>query len=104
MVCDALEASNDPAAVLGEFQEYMQLWRPLAQEIRSADSGRLLERTVMRINRSNRQISMLLRAPTQNDNSNLGYMMEGLKRDIDDYFTRAPLKLLMELPESRTAL
>ena len=42
--------------------------------------------------------------PQQADTANLSYIVEGLKHDIDEYFTRAPLKLVMELPESRTAL
>jgi len=104
MVCDALDSGNDPAAVLGEFQEYLQLWHPLARQIRQFDVNRSLERSVMRISKANRKVAELLRAPMQNDTSNLGYMTEGLKHDIDEYFTRVPLKLLMELPESRTAL
>jgi hypothetical protein len=31
-------------------------------------------------------------------------MMEALKRDVDEYFTRAPLRLVMELPDAKTAL
>ena len=46
----------------------------------------------------------MLRNPQQADTSNLSYIVEGLKHDIDEYFTRAPLKLVMELPESRSAL
>ena len=42
--------------------------------------------------------------PAQNDTTNLGYIMDSLKRDVDEYFTRAPLRLVMELPDARTAL
>jgi hypothetical protein len=104
MVCDTIDAGNDPSAVVGEFKEYQALWYPLARQIRQVDANRALERTVMRINRSNREINQLLRNPQQADTSNLSYIVEGLKHDIDEYFTRAPLKLVMELPESRSAL
>lgn len=104
MVCDTIDAGNDPAAVIGEFKEYQALWYPLARQLRQVDVNRALERTVMRINRSNREINQLLRTPQQADTSNLSYIVEGLKHDIDEYFTRAPLKLVMELPESRSAL
>jgi hypothetical protein len=104
MVCDTLDAGNDPTAVIGEFKEYQALWYPLARQLRQVDVNRALERTVMRINRSNREINQLLRTPQQTDTSNLAYIVEGLKHDIDEYFTRAPLKLVMELPDSRSAL
>ncbi len=55
----------------------------------------------MRINRTNREINQLLRTPQQADTSNLSYIVEGLKHDIDEYFTRAPLKLVMELARRR---
>jgi hypothetical protein len=104
MVCDTIDAGNDPTAVIGEFKEYQALWYPLARQLRQVDVNRALERTVMRINRSNREINQLLRNPQQADTSNLSYIVEGLKHDIDEYFTRAPLKLVMELPDSRSAL
>jgi hypothetical protein len=104
MVCDTIDAGNDPSAVIGEFKEYQALWYPLARQLRQVDVNRALERTVMRINRSNREINQLLRTPQQADASNLSYIVEGLKHDIDEYFTRAPLKLVMELPDSRSAL
>src|SRR5262249_38603638 len=51
-----------------------------------------------------REIGELLRMPAQNDTSSIVYMMDSLKRDVDEYFTRAPLRLVMDLPDSRTAL
>jgi hypothetical protein len=104
MVSDLVDSENDPTAVAGEFGEYLQLWHPLARQIRQLDTNHALERTVFRISQSNREIAEILRMPAQNDTSNVGYMMEALKRDVDEYFTRAPLKLIMELPDSRTAL
>ena len=104
MVCETIESGNDPASVAGEFKEYKELWYPLARQIRQVDANRALERTVMRINRTNRDINQLLRAPQQTDVGNLSYVVEGLKHDIEEYFTRAPLKLVMELPDSRAAL
>ncbi len=103
-IYDAIDAGGDLAAASQEFQEYLALWRPLVQQIRRVDVNRAMARTVNRIHRKNQEIAQSLRAPQQNDNSNLGYMMEELKHDIDEYFTRAPLKLVMDLPESRTAL
>jgi len=104
MVSDLLDSENDPTAVGGEFKEYLELWHPLSRQIRQVDANHALERTVFRISQSNREIAEMLRLPPQNDASSVGYMMEALKRDIDEYFTRAPLRLVMELPDSRTAL
>ncbi len=104
MVSDLVDSENDPAAVAGEFKEYLELWHPLARQIRQVDANHALERTVFRISQSNREIAEFLRMPAQNDASSVGYMMEALKRDIDEYFTRAPLRLVMELPDARTAL
>jgi hypothetical protein len=104
MVSDMADSETDPTAVAGEFKEYLELWHPLVRQIRQADANRALERTVVRISHSNREIAEMLRMPTQNDTSNVAYMMESLKRDVDEYFTRAPLRLVMDLPDSRTAL
>ncbi|HXY33089.1 MAG TPA: hypothetical protein VEI07_02615 [Planctomycetaceae bacterium] len=104
MVSDLVDSENDPAAVAGEFKEYLDLWHPLARKIREVDTNHALERTVFRIHHSNREIADLLRMPAQNDTSNVAYMMEAVKRDVDEYFTRAPLRLVMELPDSRSAL
>ena len=104
MVSDLVDSENDPTAVAGEFKEYLELWHPLARQIRQVDSNHALERTVFRISQSNREIGEFLRMPAQNDTTNAGYMMEALKRDVDEYFTRAPLRLVMDLPDARTAL
>ena len=104
MVADLVDSENDPTAVAGEFKEYLELWIPLQRQIRQVDANRALERTVVRINHSNHEIAEALRMPTQNDNSNIAYMMDSLKRDVDEYFTRAPLRLVMELPDASTAL
>ncbi len=104
MVSSVVDSESDPAAVAGEFKEYLELWHPLVRQIRQVDANHALERTVFRISQSNRAIAECLRMPAQNDTSNLGYIMDSLKRDVDEYFTRAPLKLVMELPDSRTAL
>jgi hypothetical protein len=104
MVSDLVDSDNDPDAVAGEFKEYLELWHPLARQIRQVDSNHALERTVFRISQSNREIADCLRMPAQNDTTNAAYMMEALKRDVDEYFTRAPLRLVMELPDAKTAL
>jgi hypothetical protein len=104
MVSDLVDSENDPTAVAGEFKEYLELWHPLARQIRQVDSNHQLERTVFRISQSNREIGEFLRMPAQNDTTNVAYMMESLKRDVDEYFTRAPLRLVMELPDARSAL
>lgn len=104
MVSDLVDSDNDPDAVAGEFKEYLELWHPLARQIRQVDSNHALERTVFRISQSNREIADCLRMPAQNDTTNAAYMMESLKRDVDEYFTRAPLRLVMELPDAKTAL
>jgi len=104
MVSDMVDSENDPAAVAGEFKEYLELWHPLARQIRQVDANRALERTVFRVSQSNREIAEFLRMPAQTDTNNVAYIMDSLKRDVDEYFTRAPLRLVMELPDAATAL
>jgi hypothetical protein len=104
MVSSVVDSESDPAAVAGEFKEYLELWHPLVRQIRQVDANHALERTVFRISQSNREIGEFLRMPAQNDTTNLGYIMDSLKRDVDEYFTRAPLRLVMDLPDARTAL
>ncbi len=104
MVADLVDSENDPAAVAGEFKEYLALWHPLARQIRQVDANHALERTVFRISQSNREISESLRMPAQTDTGNVGYIMDSMKRDVEEYFTRAPLRLVMDLPDAPTAL
>jgi hypothetical protein len=104
MVSDMVDSENDPTAVAGEFKEYLELWHPLARQIRQVDANRALERTVFRVSQSNREIAEFLRLPAQTDTNNVAYIMDSLKRDVDEYFTRAPLRLVMELPDAQTAL
>ncbi len=61
MVCDTIDAGNDSGSVVREFKEYQALWYPLARQLRQIDVNRALERTVMRISRTNREINQLLR-------------------------------------------
>ena len=89
--------------VLDEYRMFQQMWFPFAAKLRPLNN-RYLERDVRRINEHDHQMHELLWLPHQMDRERLTYISTLLQRDVDDFFVRAPLKLLIELPRADQVL
>jgi len=95
------DASYD--SIVSEYKRFQELWYPHAAKLRPIDN-RYVERNVRRIAQTDRNVHELLWLPQQIDPSQLLHLTSMLKKQVDEYFTRAPLKLLIELPNPEQAL
>jgi hypothetical protein len=89
--------------ILEEYQKFNVLWRPYAARIRPLDNL-YLERDVRRIDELDAGIQTLLLIPQEVDRTQILRLAELLKKDMDDFYARAPLRLLIELPENERVL
>lgn len=89
--------------IVDEYKRVEALWLPLAVKLQAEDN-RYLERSLRRITQASGEIHQLLRLPTKVDTQQLVYLTKALKKDIDEFFERTPLILVMQLPKAKTAL
>jgi hypothetical protein len=79
------------------------VWYPFATDLRPLNN-RYIERSVRRVNEVDSSIHELLWLPQKMDREKLIYLSGLLKRDVDDFFVRAPLKLMIDLPNNDQVL
>ncbi len=94
-----VSGTTDPARVIDYYKRFQKDWYPYAASLRRYNS-KYLERSVRRISSADMEINQLLWLPHQVDRSRLLYVTTSLERELDEFFTRAPLKLLISLPDS----
>lgn len=97
------DSQLDPAVLVREFKQFEAGWQPLAARLQEEDN-RYLERDTRRISMSVGKIHQFLLLPQSIDKPQLVYLAAALKKDIDEFFTRTPLILVMHLPKSNRAL
>lgn len=93
----------DTSALTREFKAFGAVWQPLAVKLQAEDNG-YLQRDIRRISRSAGKIHQLLLLPQAIDKTQLVFLAATLKKDIDEFFTRTPLILVVHLPKSSRAL
>lgn len=93
----------DTGVIVEEYKQFEKQWAPLATKLRSEDD-RYIERGLRRVAASSDEIHQLLLLPRQTDQSRFSYLAKSLKKDIDEFFERTPLILVMQLPNSKQAL
>lgn len=89
--------------VKADFQLFQQSWTPFVANLRKL-SSRYIDRDVQQVAQVEREVSGLLWIEQTLDRQQLIYITDQLTRDVDDFFSRAPVKLLMKLPDARMAL
>jgi hypothetical protein len=102
-VATTVSDTGDYQRVIGQYREFQRVWYPFATDLRPLNN-RYLERSVRRVNEVDASIQELLWMPHQMDREKLLYLSSVLKRDVDDFFVRAPLKLMIELPNTDQVL
>ena len=103
LVASTVTNTGDYQRVLTQYREFQRVWYPFATDLRPLNN-RYIERSVRRVNEVDGAIQELLWMPHQIDREKLLYLSSVLKRDVDDFFVRAPLKLMIELPNSDQVL
>lgn len=93
----------DQQQLAAEYQRFQQQWYPLAQQLQ-ATGNRIFDRSLRRITLTDNEIHSLLLLPPQGDKQQLLYLTGVLRKDIDEFFQRTPLSLLIHLPNSERAL
>ncbi len=102
-VASTVTDTGDYQQVAAQYREFQRVWYPFATDLRPLNN-RYVERSVRRVNDVDSSIHELLWLPYQMDRDKLLYLCSVLKRDVDDFFARAPLKLMIELPNSDQVL
>ena len=97
------DSQIDPALLVREYKQFEATWQPVAVKLQAEDN-RYLERDLRKISLSVGKIHQLLLLPQTVDKSQLVYLAATLKKDIDEFFTRTPLLLVMHLTKSGKAL
>ncbi len=91
---------DDPVAdieeLAAEYRKFQEIWYPQRTKLQEYDN-RYFERSLRRITQSEGEIHQLLLLPAKIDSSQLVYLTSALKKDIDEFFDRMSLKLLMHL-------
>ena len=99
----ARDDQADTALVVEEFKRVEAMWLPLAVKLQSEDN-RYLERSLRRITQTSGEIHQLLLLPQTIDKQQLVYLASALKKDIDEFFEKTPLILVVHLPKAKSAL
>ena len=102
-VANTVADNSDYQRVIADYREFQRVWYPFATDLRPLNN-RYIERSVRRVNEVDSEIHELLWLPQQMDREKLLYLSGVLKRDVDDFFVRAPLKLMIDLPNSDQVL
>jgi hypothetical protein len=94
---------GDYDPVVADYKLFQEMWYPYAARLRPYQN-RYLERSVRRIDETDNAILELLFLPRRSDPQQYLHLTEMLKKDVDDFFARAPLKLLIELPNAQMVI
>ena len=99
----ARDDQADTALVVEEYKRVEAMWLPLAVKLQAEDN-RYLERSLRRITQTSGEIHQLLLLPQKMDKQQLVYLTSALKKDIDEFFEKTPLILVVHLPKAKSAL
>lgn len=92
---------TDPSSydsIIADYQKFRKLWQPLSASLRPVEN-RYIERSIRRIRSADHALAALLWIDRKVDNQQLIDIAATLTKDTDEFFTRTPLKLLIELPK-----
>jgi hypothetical protein len=93
------ENNIDTDLVTEEYKQFQALWYPQRAKLQEYDN-RYFDRSLRRITQTDGEIHQLLLLPTKVDSTQLVYLTSALRKDIDEFFDRTSLKLLMHLPRA----
>ena len=102
-LADYAFAQSEHARLSDDFKLFQQYWSPYLGKLRTVNN-RTIDRDVQRVQQVEREVSALLWQKQTIDRQQLLYLTKALERDVDDFFSRAPLKMLIKLPQADQAL
>jgi hypothetical protein len=102
-VSNTIADRDDYDTISGEYKRFQKMWLPFAARLRPIEN-RYVDRSVRRVQQVDNSVHELLWLPQRLDRQQLLYLTDALKKEVDGFFVRASLKLLMELPDSELVL
>lgn len=103
MISSIRDDRSESNEIIEDYKTLEGIWAPLAAKLRTEDD-RYIERSVRRATSVVTEIHQLLLLPKELDHSQIVFLVRSLKKDIDEFFERTPLILVMQLPHSKQAL
>ena len=102
-MANAVSESGDYDRIVSEYKQFQQLYYPLATNLQTIEN-RYLERSMRRVQHADQLLNELLWLDQDLNRPQLLHATERLKKDVDEFFARTPLKLLISLPDSYSVL
>ena len=97
------DPASDANVMISEFKQFETIWTPLVNKLHAEDD-RYIERGLTRVAAASNEIHQLLLLPQKVDQTQFVYLTKALKKDVDEFFLRTPLVLVMQLENSKLAL
>ncbi len=97
-VQDLVLDQNPYTQIVSEYSRFDRIWTTMMPRLRQIDS-RYVERSVRNIMSSDNTLHNLLWLEQQTDRAHLGQVADALMRDVDEFFNRTPLKLLLHFQD-----
>ena len=89
--------------LVSDFKLFQQVWTNYSSKLRVLNN-RIIERDMQQISENDRNITALLYIPATINREQLLQLTRNLQRDVTDFFDRAPLVMLIKLPNPELAL
>ena len=89
--------------IVSEYNRFSQMWVNMQPALRRLDN-RYIERSVRNIMMADSNLHNLLWLEQQADREHLKQLADSLMRDVDEFFNRTPLKLLLNFKDVTTLL
>ncbi|MEQ9407848.1 MAG: hypothetical protein RIK87_08970 [Fuerstiella sp.] len=80
--------------IVSEYLRFEQMWKIMAPKLRSLNN-RFVERSARNVTLADSRLHDLLWLEQQTNNDNLRQTADALMRDVDEFYSRVPLKLLL---------
>jgi hypothetical protein len=102
-IADLADEKADMQSIVDEYKKFQQLWYPQAAGLQSKNRE-YLERSLRRIAQTDGEIGQLLLMPDRFDKTQVVYLSNALRKNIDDFFDYTSLKHLTQLQKSSQSL
>ena len=89
--------------IVSEYNRFVTMWAAMSPQLRQINNS-YIDRIVSNIVQSDSQLHNLLWLEQQTSRENLRLIADGLMRDVDEFFNRVPLKLLMHFKDANRIL
>jgi hypothetical protein len=93
------DTTADMDEIVYAYKQFQTGWYPQRAKLQEFDN-RYFERSLRRITQTDGEIHRLLLLPNKIDSRQLLYLTSALRKDIDEFFDRLSLKLLIHLPRA----